>query len=346
ASLWVASLPGADYRGQVTFGGLPVPGATVTATRDGRKFVGITDQRGLYSFSGLAEGTWTIAVEMLCFSPVRREVNVTADAPLAQWELKLLPLSEIQAAPVTAARSRPQLAPEPSEQRPSEEPKTPAAGSASSGIGDFDQNAADGFLINGSVNNGAASPFAQLAAFGNNRRSGRGLYNGGLGAIVDNSALDARSFSLTGQDTPKPAYNQLTGVATLGGPLRIPHLLKNGPIFFAGYEWTRNRNAATQPGLMPTLAERAGDFSQAQNAILDPATGLPFPGNTIPQSRISPQARALLGLYPLPNFNGSTRYNYQIPIVSAVHRDALQSRLSKTLGQRDQLFGGFAFQSA
>ncbi|MGH9663523.1 MAG: TonB-dependent receptor, partial [Bryobacteraceae bacterium] len=32
--------------------------------------------------------------------------------------------------------------------------------------------------------------------------------------------------------------------------------------------------------------------------------------------------------------------------MSAVHRDALQSRLTKTLGQRDQLFGGFAFQSA
>src|SRR5690348_15412521 len=40
-----------------------------------------------------------------------------------------------------------------------------------------DQRAADGFLINGSTNNGAASPFAQLAAFGNDRRRGRGLYN-------------------------------------------------------------------------------------------------------------------------------------------------------------------------
>jgi hypothetical protein len=37
-----------------------------------------------------------------------------------------------------------------------------------------------GFLINGSVNNGAATPLAQSAAFGNNRR-GPSLYNSSLG---------------------------------------------------------------------------------------------------------------------------------------------------------------------
>jgi hypothetical protein len=67
---------------------------------------------------------------------------------------------------------------------------------------DLNQQASDGFLINGSVNNGAASPFAQLAAFGNNRNGAKGLYNGGIGVIFDNSALDARPFSLTGQNTP------------------------------------------------------------------------------------------------------------------------------------------------
>ena len=45
---------------------------------------------------------------------------------------------------------------------------------------DLTAAAAEGFLVNGSVNNGAASPvFAQLAAFGNNRREARSLYNWG-----------------------------------------------------------------------------------------------------------------------------------------------------------------------
>src|SRR6266851_3178020 len=54
-----------EYHGQVTFGGLPVPGATVTATatQGDKKSVSITDQQGLFSFSDLTDGTWTIEVE-------------------------------------------------------------------------------------------------------------------------------------------------------------------------------------------------------------------------------------------------------------------------------------------
>src|SRR4029079_16710350 len=63
--------------------------------------------------------------------------------------------------------------------------------------------AADGLLINGSVNNGAASPFAQSAAFGNTRRGGRSVYNGTVGAILGNSAWDARPYSFSNLQPPK-----------------------------------------------------------------------------------------------------------------------------------------------
>jgi hypothetical protein len=344
AAAWlsVSTLLAAERHGRVTFNGLPVPGATVTAVREGKSFITTTDPQGLYSFPDLSDGRWSVQIEMLGFATIKHDLVILVDTPATTWELKLLPLdqinAEIEAPPDMSATSMSSTP-----RAESEDQKNPDLQSSQE---DLSQRAADAFLINGSVNNGAASPFAQFAAFGNNRRSGKGLYNGGIGIIVDNSTLDARSFSLTGQDTPKPAYNRLTGVLTLGGPLRIPHLLKNGPNFFVGYQWTRNRDAASQPGLMPTLLERSGDFSQAQNAIRNPATQMPFSGNVIPQNRISPQARSLLNLYPLPNFEGSARYNYQIPIVSAVHQDSLQSRLSKTLGQRDQLFGGLAFQNA
>src|SRR5437660_2423244 len=109
--------------------------------------------------------------------------------------------------------------------------------------------------------------------------------------ILDNSALDARPFSLTGQNTLKPAYNRITGTVTLGGPLRIPRLLNNGPIFFIGYQWTRNSNSSIASALVPDLNER--------NGIL--------PGHVIAQSRISPQSRALLSFYPFPNFDGNAR---------------------------------------
>jgi hypothetical protein len=46
----LASAP--EYHGQVTFGGFPVPGATVTATQGTNKVATVTDQEGIYSFAG------------------------------------------------------------------------------------------------------------------------------------------------------------------------------------------------------------------------------------------------------------------------------------------------------
>jgi trimeric autotransporter adhesin len=353
ACLSALSLSAFEYHGQVRFGGLPVPGATVIATQDGtRKFIAITDQQGLYSFRDLISGTWTIEVEVAGFSPLRRDVTVNPNSPPTEWDLTMLPLSEMEAMlkPVTpTALAPPFSALQPAEPRPKmsgETTPTPEAPAQ-----DLAERAMDGLLINGSQNNGAASPFAQSPVFGNNRRGSRGLYNGGLGFTFDNSALDARPFSLTGQDTPKPTYNRMTGLATFGGPLRISHLLRNGPNIFLAYQWTRNRDATTRSALMPTAAERNGDFSNTlmqfgrSLTILDPTNGLPFPGNMIPQNRFSPQAQSLLRFYPLPNFAGSSSYNYQIPILTPTHQDAFQSRLNKTIDNRNQLYGGFALQS-
>jgi trimeric autotransporter adhesin len=336
-----------EYGGQVTFRGFPVPGATVTATQGDKKFVSITDQQGLFSFSDLTDGTWTMEVEMQGFATIEQEVLIAPDAAAAKWELSMLPLDQIKAevrSPVVPTAS----VTTPPAKNEAAKPQDKKAADTSTSEDDLNQQASDGFLINGSVNNGAASPFAQLAAFGNNRNGAKGLYNGGIGIIFDNSGLDARPFSLTGQNTPKASYNRIMGVATLGGPLRIPHVWRKGPDFFVGYQWTRNRDATTQSALVPDLAERAGNFSNELNAqgqpvqILNPATGMPFPGNMIP---VGPQAQALLNFYPLPNVAGNPRYNYQIPIISNTHQDALQSRVDKTLNSKNELYGDFAFQS-
>ncbi|MFZ0933659.1 MAG: TonB-dependent receptor [Bryobacteraceae bacterium] len=216
--------------------------------------------------------------------------------------------------------------------------------SDSQAVVEASKEASDGFLINGSVNNGANSAFSQSAAFGNFRPGGRGLYTGGIGFTMDNSNLDASPFSLTGQNTPKLSYNRITGLATLGGPLKIPGMHSNWPNFFVAYQWTRNRNDTVETGLMPSEAERNGDFSQVLNLLGEPVEIAGFPGNKIPQSLISPQAAALLGLYPQPNFGGSAGYNYQIPTQSAMHQDSLQSRFFKLLDRKNMINGGFNFQ--
>jgi len=205
------------------------------------------------------------------------------------------------------------------------------------------QRAADGFLINGSTNNGNASPFGQLAAFGNNRRNGFHLYTYALSLVDSNSALNAASYSLTGQPTPKPAFNNTTGTFSMGGPLQIPHLIQhNGPQMTLQYTRTVSRNPSVPSALTPTDAERRGDFSQAQYAgkpviIYDPTTGAPYPGDKLPS--ISQQAQYLLRYFPEPNFTQSSVYNYQVPIVGNTHTDNVNVRLSKNFHRRNFISG-------
>src|SRR5215471_20503843 len=61
--LLCASSALAQHHGQVTFAGVPVPGATVTATQGDKKLVAITDAQGQYAFPELADGPFSIRVE-------------------------------------------------------------------------------------------------------------------------------------------------------------------------------------------------------------------------------------------------------------------------------------------
>jgi trimeric autotransporter adhesin len=366
------------HHGQVMFGGVPVPGATVTATQGKKQFVAVTDPQGTYSLPDLAEGSFAIQIEMSGFSTIKQEMSGTT----TEFELKMLPLEAMHAevvqisasdsasAPVQELPKSRQASGPQAQQTPfqrteikatdanpataASETPSPSGAFANLTQEDLSQRAADGLLINGSVNNSAASPFAQFARIGNAFR-GRRLYNGGLNFFVDNSRLNARSYSLTGQDTPEPSYNRFTGSFNFGGPLRIPFLFNNtnnAPTFFVSYQRVQNRRAETATGRMPTAVERKGDFSQSLDLlgqptkVIDPVTQLPFTGNLIPQERISAQARALLDLFPFPNFNDNARYNYQVPIIAITHQDGVQGRLTKSIGLKNQIVGNFDRQSA
>lgn len=335
-----------EYHGLVTSGGLPVPGATVTITQGTKKFVAVTDLQGFYSFPSLVDGPATIDVEMTGYGQLKQQVAIAPNVAMGKWELRLLSLEQIRAQlkPILSAGiAETQTRSEPV--RTSELPKRQSEAAPPSD--EVAQRAAAGLLINGSVNNAATSQFSLAQRFGNTAH-GRSLYNFTLNARLNNSAFDAKSWSPTGLDTSKPDTSQITGGFAMEGPLKIPGLLRNGPNIFVGYQRTRDSVAVTTAGLVPNLAERNGDFSRAVNAkgqpilIYDPETGQPFPGNRVP---ISPQAQALLNLYPLPNFTGSSQYNYQVPLVSDAHKDALIATASKTIGRKNQITGTFAATS-
>jgi hypothetical protein len=126
-------------------------------------------------------------------------------------------------------------------------------------------------------------------------------------------------------------YNQFGG--DLNGPLFIPHLIPKGKVFFLyAEEFTFDPTTPTAPVTVPNPAFKTGDFSSlltgssphyikdpvlvAQGIPCSPTTGGPgcFPGNIIPQNRLSPNGVGLLSIYPTPtpNFQLGTENLLQI----------------------------------
>ena len=88
-----------------------------------------------------------------------------------------------------------------------------------------------------------------------------------------------------------------------GGPI-----LRNKTFFWVAGEKYVNNQPQQNSFLVPTLAERNGDFSGLTRngqfrPIIDPLTGQPFPGNIIPANRINPVGQRLLSYFPEPDTN-------------------------------------------
>lgn len=336
-----------EYSGVVTFNGLPLPGARVIATQSSTWYIAITDSVGVFRFADLSQGAWMIEVRMPCFATLKKQVAISTSTQSGTFAMTMESADQIQ------AEDNPQLnaimlapaAGQPASTSPAtvleDQPLStdiPAA--------EDQQRTADGFLINGSMRNASTSQFSQDERFGNDLANKGRLYAGGMSISDNNSALNAVPYSLTGIPTAKPQQNQVTGALSLGGPLDIPHLMSHGPNFYVGYQWSRNTTAIVESALVPTLAERQGSFPQLQRPPNTPGTidtGLEASSNVL--AAVNPQAQALLNYYPLPNVQSNSGFNYQTTETTNLTQNALQSRFDRSLGERNQIHGGFAFQA-
>jgi len=159
----------------------------------------------------------------------------------------------------------------------------------------------------------------------------------------DAGSLDAKSYSLTGMETPKAGYNLPRFGAFLGGPLNIPKIFNGGNkwFFFAGWNGNRGSTPYDAFSTVPTLAERSGDFSAAtyKNGspvqIFNPATGQQFQSNgqlnVIDPSLINASAKALLAFIPLPNLNSTTQ-NFHYVTSGSSSSDSVNFRLIHNFG--------------
>lgn len=171
-------------------------------------------------------------------------------------------------------------------------------------------------------------------------KSGQNRWRGNVFDYFRNAVLDANRTE-NKQPTPnkpRPAHNQHQFGGTFGGPIRA-----DKDFLFTSFEGWREVQPAAVISSVPVTALRDGQhFTQFGYNVYDPLTSAvcaapnscqgsayirqPFPGNVIPQSRISPVAQKVLSSFPTPNgpiadalvsnyyANTNGRYRYDQPM--------------------------------
>jgi hypothetical protein len=204
-------------------------------------------------------------------------------------------------------------------------------------------------------------------------KSGSNQFHGSLFEFFRNTALDARSFFAA--STEKFNLNQFG--FSVGGPIK-----KDKVFFFADFEQKDQRHGIPFTGLVPSVAQRTGDFSHdafgQPNAVslVNPyatlgsdanpisvpfmcSGGKPLPAaangsqatgtpcNIIPQGLINPIGQKLINLYPLPNANNpALGYNFVSQPVRKLNEGKFDIRLDENISEKDTLFARFSYDQA
>jgi len=170
-------------------------------------------------------------------------------------------------------------------------------------------------------------------------RSGSNAFHGDLYEFFRNNAMDARNFFAA---QTEPLHRNQYG-ATLGGPIR-----KDKDFFFLYYEGQRDSEGKTQAAIVPTAAEKTGDFSGLTGPNGQPVplinyfTGQPFAGNMIAPFMQNPIAVAAAKLYPDPNIGTNVFESTQI---GSTNYDQGGFRLDHYFSDSNQLFARFSSSS-
>jgi len=189
-------------------------------------------------------------------------------------------------------------------------------------------------------------------------KSGTAAFHGAVYEFLRNNTLNAKGYF----DPATPDFKQNEFGGTFGGPIR-----RDKTFFFSSYEGQRVRRGITSdPVIVPTLDERAGDFSAgpAFSGVLNSATvaqalmnrtgcaaavqargGAPiaagstyaaiFPGNAIPPECFDPTAADLLNQF-VPRALAGTDTFRSAPNAKVRH-DQLTFRLGHNLTSQQQL---------
>ena len=167
-------------------------------------------------------------------------------------------------------------------------------------------------------------------------KSGTSRFSGSAFEFMRHDKLNARRWTPGGSSLKDPLERHQYGV-TLGGPLK-----RQATFFFGSFSGLRQDSSVFRnSAVVPTDAQRAGNFSDVTAQLRDPITGAVFPGNIIPLERFDPTARRILDEF-IPRANLSGNF-FEVEETRPVTGDELQLKLDHTLTSAHQLSASYFY---
>lgn len=180
-------------------------------------------------------------------------------------------------------------------------------------------------------------------------KSGGNQYHGAMFEFLRNDVMDATQVVFPAK--PKHPFKWNDYGFELDGPVRLPHLFngRDKLFFMSNYEALRLRQTVVNTYTVPSARMFTGDFGELllrRNAqgqptpivVKDPATGVPFPGNIIPQSMLDPISLKFLKYYRSVPADGQ---NFTQDSSQPLNRDAFVLRLDYNESSKSQWMGRY-----
>lgn len=153
-----------------------------------------------------------------------------------------------------------------------------------------------------------------------------------------------------------PDYVPTTHTNQFGGSLG-GKIIKDKLFYFGDAQLTRNHKGGSVLTSVPTAQERTGNLSDwlalgSQYQIYNPSTGnsttgvgrVPFAGNIIPTSMLSPQALNIMSYFPMPNTASAGPYNnYSGSGTDTITGNQWNTRWDYYLNEKNTLFGRYSY---
>ena len=191
-------------------------------------------------------------------------------------------------------------------------------------------------------------------------RSGTNEFHGAAFETGRNSGFGVARQRQDTFSTPPHLVRNEFGVSA-GGPVILPKLYhgKNKTFIFGAWEESRQRSAASTGSAVWTAAMRQGDFSNLFDStgrkitLYDPwsvgpgptYTKTPYVNNQLPIGKLSPLAKYVFGVVPLPTdvgVNPLIANNYFGPAPTNSDQRTFTFRGDHRLSDRDQVFGRYS----